>query len=94
MIRTKRMKIPPKIVKFRLHGFSLDALDQKRMRWLRRTSDPIGVPIPDLIREILSQIVDVWIIEAELPNKIVKFPTAIRGCGEYAGKPERRCRIL
>jgi hypothetical protein len=76
------MKPPPNIVKFRLNGFALDALDQKRMRRLRRTSDRMGVPIPDLISEILRKMIDVWIAEAELPNKIVKLPAAVRACGE------------
>jgi hypothetical protein len=34
------------------------------------------VPIPDLIHEILRKVIDAWIAEAELPNKIVKFPAA------------------
>ena len=76
------MKTPPNIVKFRLAGFPLDALDQKRMRRLRMTSDQLGVPIPDLIREILGEMIDAWIAEAELPNKIVKFPAAVRACAE------------
>ena len=76
------MKTPPNIVKFRLNGFPLDVLDQKRMRRLRRMSDRMGVPIPDLIGQILAQIVDAWIAEAELPDKIVKFPAAVRACGE------------
>ena len=78
MERKKHMKIPPNVVKFRLAGFPIDALDQKRMRRLRSTSDRTGVPIPDLIRQILGQIIDAWIAEAELPNKIVKFPAAVR----------------
>ncbi len=76
--RKKHMKTPPNIVKFRLAGFPLDALDQKRMRRLRRTSDQTGVPIPDLICEIVGQIIDAWMAEAELPNKIVKFPATAR----------------
>jgi hypothetical protein len=72
------MKPPPNIVKFRLNGFALDALDQKRMRRLRKTSHRMGVPIPDLISEILRKMIDAWIAEAELPNKIVKFPAAAR----------------
>ena len=76
--RIKHMKRPSNIVKFRLNGFALDALDQKRMRRLRRTSDRMGVPIPDLISEILRKMIDAWIAEAELPNKIVKFPAAAR----------------
>jgi hypothetical protein len=76
-----RMKTPPNIVKFRLNGFPLDALDQKRMRRLRRTSDQMGVPIPDLIWEIVGQMIDAWIAEAELPHKIVKFPVAGRSGG-------------
>ena len=71
------MKTPPNIVKFHLNGFPLDALDQK-LRRLRRTSDRMGVPIPDLISEILRKMIDSWIAEAELPNKIVKFPAAAR----------------
>jgi len=70
------MKTPPNIVKFRPDGFPLYALDQKGMRRLRITSDRTGVPIPDLIRQILGQMIDAWISEAELPKKIVKFPTA------------------
>ena len=72
------MKPPPNIVKFRLNGFALDALDQKRMRRLRKTSYRMGVPIPDLMSEILRKMVDGWIAEAELPNNIVKFPAAAR----------------
>jgi hypothetical protein len=72
------MKTPPNIVKFRLNGFALDALDQKRMRRLRKTSDRMGVPIPDLIHEILRKMIVALIAEAELPNKIVKFPAAAR----------------
>jgi hypothetical protein len=71
------MNPPPNIVKFRLDGFPLDALDQKRMRRLRRTSDRTGKPIPDLISEVLDRTVEAWIAEAELPNKIVKFPAAL-----------------
>jgi hypothetical protein len=48
------------------------------MRHLRRTSDQTGVPIPDLICEIVGQIIDAWMAEAELPNKIVKFPATAR----------------
>ena len=76
------MKKTPNLVKFRLNGFPLDALDQKRMRRLRRISDRMGVPIPDLISEILRKMIDAWIAEAELPNKIVKFPASVRACGE------------
>jgi hypothetical protein len=72
------MKAPPNIVKFRPNGFPLDALDQERMRRLRRTSDQMGVPIPHLIREIVDQMIDAWIAEAELPRKIVTFPVAGR----------------
>jgi hypothetical protein len=67
------MRTPPNVVKFRLAGFPLDALDQKRMRSLRRTSDQTGVPIPDLISEIVGQMIEIWLAEDELPNKIVKF---------------------
>jgi hypothetical protein len=70
---------PPNIVKLRLDEFPLDALDQKRMRRLLRMSDRVGVPIPDLSREILGQIIDTCIAEAELPNKIVKFPARRAG---------------
>jgi hypothetical protein len=72
------MRTPPNVAKFRLAGFPLDALDQKRMRSLRRTSDQTGVPIPDLISEIVGQMIEIWLAEDELPNKIVKFPAAGR----------------
>jgi hypothetical protein len=48
------------------------------MRRLRRTSDLTGVPIPDLIREIVAQVIEIWLAEAELPNKIVTFPAVGR----------------
>ena len=72
------MNPPPNIVKFRLDGFPLDTLDQKRIRYLRITSDRTGVPIPELIRKALDQTIDAWTAEAELPNKIVKFPATAR----------------
>ena len=65
------------IVKFRLNGFPVDALDQKRMRCLRLLSERTGAPIPQLIRSALDQAVAAWIAEAELPNKIVEFPAEI-----------------
>ena len=65
-------------MKFRLAGFPLDALDQNRMRRLRRPADRTGVPIPDLISEIVGQVIKTWLAEAELPNKIVPFPAAGR----------------
>jgi len=67
------MKIPQNIVKFRLAGFPLDRLDQTRMRRLRRTFDQTGLPIPVLINEIVGQVIEACIAEAELPSKIVKF---------------------
>ena len=88
------MKTPPNLVKFRLAGFPLDALDQKRMRRLRMTSDRTGVPIPDLLGQILGQIVDAWIAEAELPNKIVKFPAPYARVQNKQPKPRRRFGIL
>jgi hypothetical protein len=69
---------PQKVVKFRMDGFPLDALDQKQMRRLRRMSDRTRVPIPNLISEALDQTIEAWTAEAELPNKIVKFPAAAR----------------
>jgi hypothetical protein len=88
------MKPPANIVKFRLDGFPLDALDQKRMRRLRTTSDRMGVPIPDLIRQILGEMIDALIADAELPNKIVKFPTARAERARAVKQPEtsRRSR--
>ena len=68
------MKAPPNIVKLRLDGFPLDALDQKRMRRLRRTSDQMGVPIPDLISEGIDLLIAADKARRELPSKIVKFP--------------------
>jgi hypothetical protein len=69
--------IPKNILKFRLDGFPVDALDQKRMRRLRFLSERTGAPIPQLIRSAIDQAVGAWIAEAELPNKILKFPTEI-----------------
>ena len=72
--RKKHKEPPLNVVRFRLSGFPLDALDQKRMRRLRRMSDRTGVPIPDLISEIVGRVIEIWLAEAELTNKIVKFP--------------------
>jgi hypothetical protein len=38
----------------------------------------MGVPIPDLISEILGQVIKTCLAEAELPTKIVKFPASGR----------------
>ena len=67
--------------KFRPIRQLFNALDQTRMRGLRKMSDRIGVPIPDLMSEILRKMVDGWIAEAKLPNKIVKFLAAARFFG-------------
>ena len=74
----KQINRPRNVVKFRLAGFPMDALDQKRMRRLRRISDRTGVPIPDLISEAVDQVAEAWLAQAELPNKIVQFPAAAR----------------
>jgi hypothetical protein len=68
---------PKNIVQFRLDGFPVDALDQKRMRRLRLLSERTGAPIPQLIRSALDLAVAAWIAEAELPNKILEFPAEI-----------------
>jgi len=83
----KHMRTLPNVVKFRLAGFPVDALDQKRIRRLRRTSDRTGVPIPDLISEIVGHVI--WLAEAELPNKIVKFPAAGRRALYFHGHKHR-----
>ena len=72
------MKTPSNILKLHLDGFPLDALDQKRMRQLRKLSDRVGVPIPKLIRKAIDQAIESWIAEAELPSKIVSFPATAR----------------
>jgi hypothetical protein len=70
------MNTPRKIVKFRLDGFPLDGLDQRRLRELRKMSDRMRVPISDLISNALNQTIEAWIAEAELPSKVVKFHAA------------------
>ena len=67
---------PQNLVKLRMEGFPLDALDQRQMRRLRTVSDQTGMPIPNLITETLEQTKKAWIAEAELPSKIVKVPAA------------------
>lgn len=76
-IATRLAMIPKNILKFRLDGFPVDALDQKRMRRLRFLSERTGAPIPQLIRSAIDQAVAAWIADAELPKKILKFPTEI-----------------
>ena len=88
------MKTPQNVVKFRLDGFPLDALDQTRMRHLRITSDRTGVPIAKLIREALDQTVEAWKAEAELPRKIVKFPAAARYLSSNLLEPQIRREFL
>jgi hypothetical protein len=67
---------PKNIVKIHNDGSALNAFNQKEMRCLRRTSDLTGVPIQNLINRALNQAIEAWMAEAELPNKIVKFPAA------------------
>jgi hypothetical protein len=70
----KKKKSHAKVVKLRLGGFPLDALDQKGMRRLRRASDETGVPIHDLVNHAIDKVIETRSAEAELPNKVVKFP--------------------
>ncbi len=80
---TPTMKTSPNVVKFLLDGDSripLDAIDQKRMRQLRRHADTLGKTVPDLIHDIVEQGLARAIAEMkaqkELRNKIVKFPAS------------------
>ena len=77
------MKTSPNVVKFLLDGDSripLDAIDQKRMRALRRHADTLGKTVPELIRDLVEQGFGRAIAEMkaqkELRNKIVKFPAS------------------
>lgn len=77
------MKTSPNVVKFLLDGDSripLDAIDQKRMRELRRHADTLGKTVPELIRDLVEQGFGRAIAEMkaqkELRNKIVKFPAS------------------
>ena len=70
-------------MKFLLDGDSripLDAIDQKRMRELRRHADTLGKTVPELIRDLVEQGFGRAIAEMkaqkELRNKIVKFPAS------------------
>jgi hypothetical protein len=77
------VKTSAKVVKFLLDGDSripLDAIDQKRMRQLRRHADTLGKTVPQLIRDLVEQGFGRAIAEMkaqkELQNKIVKFPAS------------------
>ena len=77
------MKTSANVVKFLLDGDSripLDAIDQKRMRELRRHADTLGKTVPELIRDLVEQGFGRAIAEMkaqkELRNKIVKFPVS------------------
>jgi hypothetical protein len=77
------VKTSPNVVKFLLDGDSripLDAIDQKRMRELRRHADTLGKTVPELIRDLVEQGFGRAIAEMkaqkELRNKIVKFPAS------------------
>jgi hypothetical protein len=78
---TPTMKTSSNVVKFLLDGdrrIPLDAIDQKRMRELRRHADTLGKTVPELIRDIVEQGIARAIAEMkaqkESRNKIVKFP--------------------
>jgi hypothetical protein len=80
---TPAMKTSPNVVKSLLDGDSripLDAIDQKRMRELRRHADTLGKTVPELIRDLVEQGFGRAIAEMkaqkELRNKIVKFPAS------------------
>ena len=80
---TPTMKTSSNVVKFLLDGDSripLDAIDQKRMRELRRHADTMGKTVPELIRDLVEQGFGRAIAEMkaqkELQNKIVKFPAS------------------
>jgi hypothetical protein len=77
------VKTSANVVKFLLDGDSripLDAIDQKRMRELRRHADTLGKTVPELIRDLVEQGFGRAIAEMkaqkELQNKIVRFPAS------------------
>ena len=80
---TPTMNTSSNVVKFLLDGDSripLDAIDQKRMRQLRRHADTLGKTVPDLIHDIVEQglaraIADMK-AQKEVRHKIVKFPAS------------------
>jgi hypothetical protein len=77
------VKTSANVVKFLLEGDSripLDAIDQKRMRELRRHADTLGKTVPELIRDLVEQgfgrAIAEMKVQKELRNKIVKFPVS------------------
>jgi hypothetical protein len=68
---------PPNVVNLHLDGLPLYALDQAGMLRLRLASDRTGVPITQLIRDALDRTVAGWRAEADLPKKIVSFPSPV-----------------
>ena len=64
------------IIKFRLGGWPVDALDQEKLRQLRMMADRAGRSVEDQIREGMAEWLATRQAEIELDTKIVRFRRA------------------
>ena len=71
---------PSNVTPFVLDGcWALDGLDQPTMRWLSKVAKRKRVGVADVIYEALESFVAKCEAEADLENKIIKFPMSLNG---------------
>ena len=69
----RHAKVTPFVLEDR---WALDRLDQPTMRWLSKVAKRKRVGVADVIYEALESFVAKCEAEADLEEKVIKFPTA------------------
>ena len=71
---------PSNVTPFVLEGcWVIDGLDQPTMRWLSKEARRKRVGVTDVIYEAIESFVAKCEAEADLENKIIKFPMSLNG---------------
>ena len=71
---------PSNVTPFVLEGcWVIDGLDQPTMRWLSKEARRKRVGVADVIYEAVESFVAKCEAEADLENKIIKFPMSLNG---------------
>ena len=67
---------PPNVMSFVLEGrWPLDGFDQRELRRLSKIANRNGVGVADVIYEAIESFVAKCEAEADLKEKVIKFPT-------------------
>jgi hypothetical protein len=71
---------PSNVTSFVLEGrWALEGLDQPTMRWLSKIAKRKRIWVAHVIYEAVEAFVAKCEAEADLENKVIKFPTSLKG---------------